>query len=86
VSNFVRFDAGILKLQQMIKWDIFLEHSVGILYVEGLTEINISYWYLVLILEIQRPVIDDSSKLVQVDLPLVKPGCAEWRTLFTVRW
>jgi len=23
VPNFVRFDAGVLKLQQMIKWDVF---------------------------------------------------------------
>jgi len=28
VPNFVRFDAGMLKLQQMIKWDVFLEHGV----------------------------------------------------------
>ena len=23
MPNFVRFDAGMLKLQQMIKWDVF---------------------------------------------------------------
>jgi len=28
VPNFVHFDAGMLKLQQMIKWDVFLEHGV----------------------------------------------------------
>jgi len=28
VPNFVRFDAGMLKLQQMIKWDVFLGHGV----------------------------------------------------------
>jgi len=28
MPNFVRFDAGMLKLQQMIKWDDFLEHGV----------------------------------------------------------
>jgi len=28
VSNFVRFDAGMLKLQQMIKWHVFLEHGI----------------------------------------------------------
>jgi len=30
VPNFVRFDAGMLKLQQMIKWDVFLEHGVDV--------------------------------------------------------
>jgi len=28
MPNFVRFDAGMLKLQQMIKWDVFLGHGV----------------------------------------------------------
>jgi len=28
VPNFVRFDASMLKLQQMIKWDVFLGHGV----------------------------------------------------------
>jgi len=31
VPNFVHFDAGMLKLQQMIKWDVFLEHGVDLL-------------------------------------------------------
>ena len=28
--NFVRFDAGVLKLQQMIKCDVFWGHGVGV--------------------------------------------------------
>jgi len=28
VPNFVCFDPGMLKLQQMIKWDVFWGHSV----------------------------------------------------------
>ena len=28
VPNVARFDAGMLKLQQMIKWDVFLGHGV----------------------------------------------------------
>ena len=28
MPNVARFDAGTLKLQQMIKWDVFLEHGV----------------------------------------------------------
>jgi len=28
LPNFVSFNAGRLKLQQMIKWDVFLEHGV----------------------------------------------------------
>jgi len=27
VPNFVRFDAGMLKLQQMIKWDVFWDND-----------------------------------------------------------
>jgi len=27
-AKFCPFDAGMLKLQQMIKWDVFLEHGV----------------------------------------------------------
>jgi len=35
---FVRFDAGMLKLQQMIKWDVFLGHGVDIKYrLSGIT-------------------------------------------------
>jgi len=28
VPNVARFDAGMLKLQRMIKWDVFLGHGV----------------------------------------------------------
>jgi len=39
VPNFVSFDAGTLKLQRMIKWDVFLEHGVY-----SVNDIKVTLW------------------------------------------
>jgi len=42
VPNFVRFDTGTLKLQQMIKWDVFLGHGVMSVLVNALIKVEFS--------------------------------------------
>jgi len=47
MSNFVRFDAGMLKLQQMIEWDVFWDTVYMWRYVDNSTKYRFSLPFLV---------------------------------------